>query len=400
MRILNTVVVTAALGTFVDVLDLTLFQSVRVPSLRALGLSGDEIFKAGIMLLNIQLAGLLIGGFLWGIVADRRGRKTVLFASILLYSLATLASAAVTSVPMYAIVRFIAGLGLAGEMGAGITLIVEVMPKETRGYGTTICAAAGVSGAIAGGVLASKLPWRTDYIIGGVLGFGLLLLRATTYESEMFKTAKQQTKDRGGWGLVRDWKRLRLYLLVLALGLPLFFVLLIIAPFAPEIGAALSEPRVATAAVGTGAVALGLTIGDVVTGLVSQKLRSRKKPLWSSLVLLTALLGVFFFVPLPTDKAYAAMIFSLGFAAGYFVLFLTTTAELFGTNMRGTAAVSAPNVMRATVIPMTLLMKGLGGSIGLRNALVIIAGVCLTTAMLSLRALPETFARDLDYVDE
>jgi MFS transporter, putative metabolite:H+ symporter len=397
MRLLNAVVVTAALGTFVDVLDLTLFQSVRVASLRDLGVSGEDVFKLGIMLLNVQLAGLLIGGFLWGAIADKRGRRTVLFASILTYSLTTLACAWVNSVPLYALLRFVGGIGLAGEMGAGIALIVEVMPRDKRGYGTTICAAAGVSGAIGGGILATHLPWRTAYIIGGVLGLGLFLLRATTKESAMFTRSVATTKPRGIPALFREWKTARRFLLSLALGLPIFFVLLIIAPFAPEIGAALPPGHAVTAALGTGSVALGLTLGDVATGLLSQKLRSRKRPIALSLALLAAVLGVFFFVPLPNDRVFAAFILLLGFSAGYFVLFLTNAAEQFGTNLRGTASVSAPNIMRAMVIPMTLIMKKLAPSIGLRGALVAIAGVCIAVAALALRALPETFGRDLDY---
>lgn len=397
MRVLNAVVVTAALGTFVDVLDLTLFQSVRVASLKDLGVSGDDVFKLGLMLLNVQLAGLLIGGFLWGVIADKRGRRTVLFASILTYSLTTLACAWVNSVPLYALLRFVGGIGLAGEMGAGITLIAEVMPKEKRGLGTMICAAAGVSGAIGGGILATKLPWRTAYIIGGILGLGLFLLRATTNESKMFTRSRAEAKTRGGMALFKDWPTAKRFLLSLALGLPIFFVLLIIAPFAPEIGAAIPPGHAVTAAVGTGSVALGLTIGDVFTGLLSQKMRSRKKPVMASLLLLAALLGVFFYVPLPNDRVFSLMIVLLGFAAGYFVLFLTNAAEQFGTNLRGTAAVSAPNIMRAMVIPMTIIMKGLAPSLGLRGALVVIAGVSIGIALLALRALPETFGRDLDF---
>ena len=198
MRLLNAVVVASALGTFVDVLDLTLFQSVRVASLKDLGVAGHDVFKTGLLLLNVQLAGLLIGGFLWGILADKRGRRAVLFASILTYSLATLACAWVHSVPVYALLRFIGGVGLAGEMGAGVTLIVEVMARESRGYGTTICAAAGVSGAIAGGMLATLLPWRTAYIIGGVAGLALFLLRTATTESAMFVRSRIGVNTQGG----------------------------------------------------------------------------------------------------------------------------------------------------------------------------------------------------------
>lgn len=397
MRILNAVVVTAALGTFVDVLDLTLFQSVRVASLKDLGVTPDAMFRTGIMLLNIQLAGLLVGGILWGIIADRRGRRNTLFASILMYSLGTLACAWVNSVPLYALLRFVSGIGLAGEMGAGITMIVEVMSREKRGYGTTICAAAGVSGALGGGILASNLPWRTAYIIGGLLGLGLFALRAVTSESEMFARSRAGTHARGGLSLLRNRKTARRFLLSLALGLPLFFILLVVAPFAPEIGKALAPGHAVTAAVGTGAVALGLTVGDVVSGLLSQKMKSRKKPLAINITLMAVLLAIFFFVPIPGDKAFSAFILALGFSAGYFVLFLTNAAEQFGTNLRGTSAVSAPNIMRAMVIPMTLIMKSLAPRIGLRGALVAISSVCIVTALLALRALPETFGVDLDY---
>ncbi len=274
MRLLNAVVVTAALGTFVDVLDLTLFQSVRVVSLKDLGVAGDDVFKTGLVLLNVQLTGLLAGGLLWGILADKRGRRAVLFASILTYSLATLACAWVNSVPIYALLRFIGGIGLASEMGAGVTLIVEIMSRETRGYGTTICAAGGVSGAIAGAVLATLLPWRTAYIIGGVAGLALFLLRTAIPESSMFVRSRTGVNMQGGsssrrpisrrvalparacgLALFGTWPTARRFILSLALGIPIFFVLLIIAPFAPEIGAALPPRHAMTAAVGTGAVA-------------------------------------------------------------------------------------------------------------------------------------------------
>jgi MFS family permease len=397
MRILNAVVITAALGTFVDVLDLTLFQSVRVASLSDLGVGPSDLFRTGIMLLNIQLVGLLIGGVLWGVIADRKGRRTVLFASILTYSLTTLACAWVNSVPLYALLRLVGGIGLAGEMGAGVTLITEIMPRESRGYGTTVCAAAGVSGAIAGGILATNLSWRTAYIIGGLMGLALFAMRAATAESKMFKRSRSAATSHGGLALFRKWATAKRFLLSLALGLPIFFVLLILAPFAPEIGAALPPGHAVTAALGTGAVALGLTFGDVVSGLMSQWLKSRKRPIAINLGLLSVLLLVFFFVPLPTDKSFALVILALGFAAGYFVLFLTNAAEQFGTNLRGTAAVSAPNIMRGMVIPMTIVMKLLSPSIGLRMALVSIAGVSIVIALFALRALPETFGRDLDF---
>lgn len=397
MRVLNKVVIVAAVGTFVDVLDLTLFQSVRVPSLKALGVPPSEIFKTGVTILNFQLIGLLLGGVLWGTIADRRGRKTVLFASILVYSLATLASAWVSSVPMYAVVRLIAGFGLAGEFGAGITLIAEVLPPETRGWGTTLCAAFGLSGALAGGMLATHLPWRTDYVIGGVLGLCLLVARATTFESKLFESSKKLEVKRGVMTLLSSRARLAKFGLSLAIALPLFFVLLVISPFAPELAGALSPPHTVTAAAATSAVSIGLALGDVVNGFISQKLKSRKKPIFYSIVLITITMVVFMLAPMPSDFSMLVLIFVAGLGAGYYVLFLTNAAEQFGTNVRGSATVSAPNIMRATVIPMTLALRALATSVGLRVASLIVVGVCVVVALLALRALPETFGRNLEF---
>lgn len=397
MRVLNAVVITAALGTFVDVVDLTLFQSVRVPSLRDLGATGEDVFRSGILILNTQMAGLFLGGLLWGALADRRGRRAVLFASIVMYSLATLACAFVTSIPSYAALRFLAGIGLAGEMGAGITLIAEVMPRETRGYGTMVSAAAGVSGALFAALLASYVPWRTCYVVGGLAGLALFFLRTATYESSLFHRSRGEAKQRGLFTLLRKWATLRRYLFSLALGLPLFFVLAVIGPFAPEFGAAATPRHTITAAAATGLIAVGLTVGDVGTAVLSQKLRSRKRPLAYCIVTVAFLLAVFFFVPLPSDHSYLAIILLMGLTCGYFVLFLTNAAEQFGTNIRGSAAVAAPNIMRAAMIPITLALRGLTGSIGIRAAGATLAFGCVLAALFSLRQLPETFGRDLDY---
>lgn len=397
MRIFNAVVITAALGTFVDILDLTLFQSVRVPSLRELGVAQVDMFTVGAMLLKAQLAGLVLGGLLWGFVADRRGRRSVLFASILTYSLATLANAFVHSIPQYALVRFIAGIGLAGELGAGITLIVEIMPAETRGYGTTLCAAFGVSGALGGALLASKLPWRTDYLIGGALGLALFLLRATTYESSLFQRSQAARRSGEGTTFLRSGTRVGRYLAVLAAGLPLFFVLLVIAPFAPEFARGVTPAHPVTAAAATGTLAVAMTLGDVLTGVASQKLKSRKRPIAWCIGALAVLFVLLFLVPISSDLVWVAILFLVGTCAGYFVLFLTIAAEQFGTNVRGRAAIAAPNLMRGTAIPMTLLLERLSKPLGFPRAGMLIAGSCIVLAVIALRALPETYRANLDY---
>lgn len=395
-RIFNAVVVTAALGTCVDILDLTMFQSVRVASLQSLGVAPDEVFRVGATIFRAQLAGILLGGLLWGTVADRLGRRSVLFASILTYSLATLGCAWVPSVPAYALLRFAAGIGLAGELGAGIALVVEVMSKETRGYGTTITAAAGVTGGLLGALLATQLHWRNAYLVGGVLGLSLFLLRATTFESGMFERSKAG-RTGAPQGFLSSRARVARFGLLLASGAPLFFVLLIVAPFAPEFGKGARPPHALTAALATGTFSVAMALGDVGTGLLSQAWRSRKKPMRACIVALGLLFGVFFLAPVPTDTLFIALLFCIGLAAGHFVLFLTVAAEQFGTNVRGRAAIMAPNLMRGLAIPMTLALEKLQRPLGFATAGALLAGACVVVGLFALSSLPETFGADLDY---
>lgn len=397
MRIFNAVVVTAALGTMVDVLDLTLFQSVRVASLLGLGIAPDDVFRVGAMIFKAQLAGILLGGFLFGVVADRFGRRSVLFSSILTYSLATLACAWVQDVPTYAFARFVTGIGLAGELGAGIALIVEVMPKETRGYGTTISAAAGVSGALVGALMASRLPWRTAYIVGGVLGLSLFLLRTKTFESGLFERSKAKQHGEKPIAFLKDKARVRRFLIVLASGLPLFFVLLVVAPFAPEFGKGTSPPHAISAALATGTFSVAMTLGDVAWGLVSQAWKSRRKPMLLCVCALAVLFVTFFLMPVPGDTLFIVLLFFIGLFAGHFVLFLTVAAEQFGTNVRGRAAIIAPNLMRGLAIPMTIALEKLSKPLGFAKAGASIAAVCVVLGVLALSVLPETFGADLDY---
>ena len=218
-------VVVAALGYFVDIYDLLLFSIVRVTSLRSLGIEGDQLLVAGERLLNMQMTGMLIGGLLWGVLGDRRGRLSVLFGSIFMYSAANIANAWVQSVEAYAWLRLVAGVGLAGELGAGITLVSEIMPKETRGYGTTIVAATGILGAVVAALVGDLFDWRVSYIIGGVMGFALLALRIGVYESGMFEQVRQVGSSRGNvLQLFNQWSRARKYVAVILTGVPIWYV--------------------------------------------------------------------------------------------------------------------------------------------------------------------------------
>jgi MFS family permease len=398
LRVLNRVVVVAAIGTFVDVLDLTLFQNVRVPSLTELGVPGHALFDTGVTILDGQLGGMFLGGLAWGWLADQRGRKAVLFASILVYSLATLASAFVDTVPEYTFARFVCGFGLAGEFGAGIALISEVLPPETRSYGTTLCAAFGVSGALVGGGLALAVTWRTAYVIGGLAGMLLLVLRARAFESGIYEKSHRRPELRRGLrALFATRVLVARYLASLAIALPLFFVILAIVPFAPELAASLDPPLALSAPAATSLAGAGLVIGDVITGLASQRLRSRKRPIRYSIYAIVATLLVLLLGIVTSRPLLVALFFVGGLAAGYMVLFVTNVAEQFGTNVRGTATVLAPNAMRLCVIPMTLALTALQPRIGFRNGALVVGTVCVGLALVALRLLPETFGRHLDF---
>ncbi|OGU80100.1 MAG: MFS transporter, partial [Ignavibacteria bacterium RIFOXYA2_FULL_35_9] len=274
----NTTVLVSALGYFVDIYDLILFGIVRIPSLTDLGIKGDELIKVGVYLLNMQMAGMLIGGIIWGIWGDKKGRLSVLFGSIFLYSVANFANAFVTSVDMYAILRFIAGVGLAGELGAAITLVSEVMTKETRGYGTAIVATIGVSGAIAAAIVGDLFTWQTAYIIGGVLGLILLVMRIKMYESGMFKLLQTANVGRGKFlTLFTSKDRFLRYAYCILIGLPIWYVVGVLVTFSPEFGKVIgvNEPIVAGKSIMF--TYLGLIFGDFASGFLSQIMKSRKK---------------------------------------------------------------------------------------------------------------------------
>ncbi|NCW12433.1 MAG: MFS transporter, partial [Chitinophagia bacterium] len=189
--LLSLPVFVAALGYFVDVYDLLLFTIVRQPSVLSIGSTMETIIVDSAHIINWQMSGLLIGGILWGVLGDKKGRLKVLFGSILLYSLANILTSFVQNVDQYAYCRFIGGIGLAGELGAGITLVSEMLPNNKRGIGTSMVAGIGLFGAVfAYFTFKFTNDWRLCYQIGGVLGFFLLILRVRVAESFMFESAK------------------------------------------------------------------------------------------------------------------------------------------------------------------------------------------------------------------
>lgn len=396
-------VLVAALGYFVDAFDMLLFSVLRVSSLTELGLSGDDLLITGKMLINCQMWGMLIGGLAWGILGDRYGRIQVLFGSILLYSIATFLNGYIEDINQYAILRFIAGIGLAGELGGGITLVAELLPKNKRGLGTTIVATVGVSGVVAAGFIAKLFHWRTTYIIGGLMGLALLFLRIGVKESGIFNTVK--TKDNVSKGsiklLLSPFSRLIKYLSCISIAMPTWFLVGILMTFCTEIGKAkgIEEPLVAANAIMWTYV--GLTAGDLACGLLSQYLQSRKRVVLYFLICESVLILSLLFIPLTKAWQFYALCTPLGFFVGYWVVFVTTAAEQFGTNLRATVATSVPNFVRATTIPMTssfVALKGLNFDV-ITSAL-IVGIVTIALAFIGLSKLSESFSTDLDFIEK
>lgn len=400
-QVISLPVLVAALGYMVDMYDLFLFSIVRIPSLKSLGLTGDSLLEDGIFLLNLQMAGLLIGGIVWGVIGDKRGRLSVLFGSILIYSLANIGNGFVTTMGQYAVLRFIAGFGLAGELGAGITLVAEILPKTIRSYGTTLVATMGVLGAILAYFVTYLFDWRLSYFIGGGLGLILLILRISVFESGMFEKLKTKNIKRGNlMMLFGDKTRLIKYVNSILIGLPIWFVVGILITFSPEFGKALglSEPVEAGKAVMFAFA--GQVVGDILSGFLSQYLKTRKKIILIFIILSFCFVLVYLLVPVTSVTIFYAICVCLGLCNGYWTLFVTVAAELFGTNLRATVATTVPNFVRGAVIPLTALFVIGKSYVGIVYSALIIGVLAFAVALLALRYLEETYSKDLDYTEQ
>jgi MFS transporter, putative metabolite:H+ symporter len=394
------ILIVSVLGYFVDVYDLIIFSVVRNSSLTSLGVSQSDLLPSGLFLLNLQLTGVLIGGFLWGILGDKLGRLSVLFGSIIIYSCANVLNAYVDSLWQYEILRFVAGFGLAGELGAGITIVSEVLPAKYRGYGTMLIAAVGLLGAIVASEFGLHFSWQTTYLIGGLMGFALLIMRAGVAESPLFKEILQTHAKRGSLTMLfGNPKKLWRYFLCILSGAPLYFVIGILITASPEIGRSLGLITAPIAAISVLVSYLAMSIGDIACSSLSQILRSRRKAIITFHLLTAASIGAYLFLK-PSDlQAFYWRCAFLGFSIGFWALVVTNAAEQFGTNLRSTVATTVPNLIRGMLIPITWAFKPLKENVGIVDASALIGFFCVAVAIAACYAMDESFGKNLDYIE-
>ena len=400
--VFNIVVLVAALGYFVDIYDLLLFNIVRVDSLTDLGLNAAQIKSEGEFIISIQMIGLLIGGIIWGVLGDKKGRLSVLFGSIILYSIANIVNGFVQTPNQYALVRFVAGLGLAGELGAGITLVSELVSKEKRGLSTSLVAGVGLTGAVAAYFISLKFHWRTCYFIGGGLGFCLLLLRISVFESGMYTAVKEMKIAKGNFLMFFNKRsRFKKYILAILIGLPTWYVIGILIAFSNNFGEQLGLSEKILPKKATMFAYVGIAIGDVLVGLLSHWLKSRKKALLIFFSFTVISISLYF---MQNGRGGASTMYlicaAMGFSTGFWAIFVTMAAEQFGTNIRASAATTIPNMVRGSLPLMLLLFNGFQNFTTYINAAIWVGIIVMTVSITAAYFTKETFGKDLNFIEE
>ena len=398
-------VLVAALGYFVDIYDLLLFNIVRVDSLTDMGLSAAQVKSQGEFIISIQMVGLLIGGIIWGVMGDKKGRLSVLFGSIILYSLANIANGFVHTPDQYALTRFIAGIGLAGELGAGITLVAELVHKDKRGLSTSLVAGIGLLGAVAAFFVSQNFNWRNCYFIGGGLGFCLLLLRISVFESGLFTQTKKVAVSRGNFLMFfTNANRFKKYICAILIGLPTWYVIGVLVAFSNNFGRDFGISETVSPKIATMVAYVGISIADVLVGFVSQWLKSRKKALYIFYML--TIISIFFYFNQQNGTAAGMYVIcaALGFGTGFWAIFVTMAAEQFGTNLRATAATTVPNMVRGAVPMIFLLFNWLQTVFASAPHPYITAGwvtgaIIMFIAVAAAYFTEETFGKELDYIE-
>jgi putative MFS transporter len=403
-KLFNIIVIVASLGYFVDIYDLIIFGIVKNPSLSDLGLTDSmDLFNTGNFILSMQMAGMLVGGIVWGILGDKKGRLSILFMTILLYSLANIANGFITSVNQYAWLRFIAGFGLSGEFGLGVTLVSEVMSKERRGLGASMVSGIGILGAVLAFFVAERFNWRTAYWAGGALGLLLLALRIAVYESGMYEKTKGQNVSRGNFlALFNNIKRFKKFIFATLLALPTWYTVSVLAINAPSF--AEDALNISGPVKGSTSVMLhytGAAIGSFLFGYISLILKSRKKAIMLATICIAILTAVYFSLVGASPVLLYLDLFLLGIPmGGLWAIFVTAASEQFGTNIRATVTTSAPNFVRGATILMTFLLGTLTPVTGLWTSGIITGVIFIGIAFLSVFFTEETYGKDLDYSEQ
>ena len=397
--VIMTILVTT-LGYFVDVYDIWVFAATRVIALKDIGVSAEQQMDTGILLLNLQMVGMLIGGLVFGVAGDKLGRTRVMFISILTYSLATFTNAFVTNIESFAVLRFLSGFGLSGELGLGATLIAEILSKEKRGIGVGFMVALGVTGALFAGVTAQLFSWRECYMIGGGMGFILLLFRMKIMESAIFKNVAHGAPKGNLMMLFNNRERFMRFFWCMMLGLPTWFVLGILMTFSQEILPGAGLPIIATAVLMI-YCNIALPIGDFTSIMLCQVIKKRR-PIFALFVLISVVSSLaLLFLPRPLSELDVKLIYAvMAFGAGGWVLMTMISAESFGTNMRATVATAVPNFARASVVPMTMALSALKNHMPLLDAVMIVGAAGFILPLIALSQLPETFGKSLEYLEE
>ena len=412
------IIIVAALGYFVDIYDLILFSIIRKKSLIALGIPEADCLVVGEHLISMQMYGMLVGGLLWGILGDKKGRLSVLFGSIIMYSIANIVNGMINSVEAYAVWRFIAGVGLAGELGAGITLVSESLSKENRGYGTMAIVSFGVLGGVMAATVGTMVDnWRIAYFIGGGMGLALLILRIGVFESGMYQSAKNATVERGNfWMLIKDSKKFLKYLGSISIGIPIWFLIGILVTFSKEFSDAIGIEGIQTP-ISVGVFYGATSLGDFSSGWISQMIKSRKKVVFGFLMMTLIGIPVFLFNSSKSPMVFYSICAYLGFAAGYWAIFVTIASEQFGTNLRATVTTTVPNFVRGCLPLLILCFKSLRSNFGKSNitffqakeglfnnnafiySALIVGVFTVFIALFSLYHMEETYHKDLDYLE-
>jgi MFS transporter, putative metabolite:H+ symporter len=399
--LLSIPVLVAALGYFVDIYDLLLFSIIRVKSLKGIGLSDALCDSEGKFIISIQMYGLLIGGVIWGIMGDKKGRLSVLFGSIILYSLANIANGFVQTVNQYAAARFIAGVGLAGELGVGITLVSELVSKEARGKATSIVAGVGLTGAVAAYFIAHSFDWRVCYFVGGGLGLCLLLLRISVFESGMYKSLQSVNVQKGNFLMFfNNGKRFKKYLISILVGLPTWYVIGILITFSKEFGERFGIHGAVDPGKAVMLAYVAISVGDLLIGFLSHELKSRKKALYIFYAITVMGIVLYFNQNNGSVAGMYAIAMLMGFGTGFWALFVTMAAEHFGTNLRATAATTVPNMVRGSLPLIIVLFKGLTPSCGYVAAAAVTGGIVMLISIVAVVLTEETFGKDLNFIEE